>query len=251
MEGLLMGEEVDTTSKTGVTFIQLRSQTGTTIVTGVITFLDVLGWKGIYSRKTNAIHSLMQLVEGVRSQAEEHRGRINGSIEIKSISDTIVIFTPCTEDEVSIAIDIHGALCQWIIPKSIEAEIPVRGAISYGEIEVKENIFVGKAVDEAAAWHEHADWIGVHLTPTAEYFSDIKEDNALWVMFPPPNKTPLRWEAHCVNWTADWQDRLKKTQDIKKKFCKLGPIVPEIAGKYANTLKFIDTIKQPSSQDNV
>lgn len=244
-------EEVDTPIKTGESSTKTYLATEndillwakqSEIITGVITFLDVLGWKGVYSRKTNAISSLMQLIEGVRSQAEEHRGRITGSIDVKSISDTIVIFTPCTEDEVSIAIDIHGALCQWIIPKSIDAEIPVRGAISYGELEVKENIFVGKAVDEAAAWHEQADWIGVHLTPSAEYLFEIQNGRAKWVAFPPPTKTPLRWEPHCIDWTANWQDRSQKIQDLKKKFCLLGPIVPEIAGKFANTLKFIETI---------
>ncbi len=232
-----MGEEADKPSKIGPTTVK-----------GVITFLDVLGWKGVYSRKTNAIHILMQLIEGVRSQAEEHRGRITGNIEVKSISDTIVIFTPCKEEEVSVAIDIHGALCQWIIPKSIDAEIPVRGAISYGEFEVNGNIFVGKGVDEAAAWHEQADWIGVHLTPSAEYLFDVEDGRAQWVSFSPPTKTPLKWEPHCIDWTADWQDRSKKIQDIKKKFCLLGPIVPEIAGKYANTLKFIEyTNPKPES----
>lgn len=231
------------------------SKTTAATVCGVVTFLDVLGWKGVYSRKTNAIHSLMKLIEGVRSQAEEHRGRITGNIEVKSISDTIVIFTPCTKNEVSIAIDIHGALCQWIIPKSIDAEIPVRGAISYGEFEVNGNIFVGKAVDEAAAWHEQADWIGVHLTPSAEYLFDIENGTvengmAQWVTFSPPTKTPLKWEPHCINWTADWQDRSKKIQGIKEKFCLLGPIVPEIAGKFANTLKFIDTIEKLSLPDD-
>ena len=212
-------------------------------VTGVVTFLDVLGWKGIYSRKTNAIDSLTQLIQGVSSKAEEHSERIHGFIAVKSISDTIVIFTPCTESDASTVIDIHGSLCQWIIPKSIDAEIPVRGAISYGEFEVNGNIFVGKAVDEAASWHEQADWIGVHLTPSAEYLFDIDDGKAQWITFSPPTKTPLKWEPHCVNWTADWQDRSKKIQDIKKKFCLLGPIVPEIAGKFANTLKFIEYAK--------
>lgn len=225
------------------------SVTGVTGVTGVITFLDVLGWKGVYSRKKNAIHSLMQLIKGVRSKADEHRGRINSDIEVKSISDTIVIFTRCTEDEASTAIDIHGSLCQWVVPESIYAEIPVRGAISYGELEVNGNIFVGKAVDEAASWHEQADWIGVHLTPSAEYLFDIEDGRAQWVTFSPPTKIPLSWKPHCVNWTAGWQDRSEKIQDIKKKFCLLGPIVPEIAGKFANTLQFIEDIKCKSSPD--
>lgn len=208
--------------------------------TGVVTFLDVLGWKGVYTRKKDAISSLTKLVEEVSKQAQKQRGRINANVDIKSISDTIVIFTPCKEDEVSTAIDIHGVLCQWIIPESINSEIPVRGAISFGEFETKDNIFVGKAVDEAASWHEQADWIGVHLTPSAEFIFDARDREAKWVKFTIPSKTSLKWETHCVNWTVGWQDKSKNIEDIKRNFRRLGPIVPEITGKFVNTLKFIE-----------
>ena len=42
------------------------------------------------------------------------------------------------------------------------------------------NIFVGKAVDEAASWHEQADWIGVHLTPSAEYAFKSTAKKSAW-----------------------------------------------------------------------
>lgn len=210
---------------------------------GVITLLDVLGWKGIYSRKKNAIYSLATFIEKIREKSEEHRGKINDGTEVLSISDTIVIYTPCSEEEVSEAIDIHRALCQWIIPESIYEGIPVRGAISYGEVKVQKNIYVGKAVDEAASWYEQADWIGVHLTPSAEFIIDIKDDRAKWIKFSTKCKNQMDKELYCVNWTADWQDKKQEIKNIEKKFCKLGPITPEIVGKFKNTLKFIEEIK--------
>ncbi|AKJ39875.1 hypothetical protein [Methanosarcina barkeri] len=221
------------------------------IKTGVVTFLDVLGWKGVYNRKTDAIISLTNLVEGVSSLATRQRGgKLNSDTLVKSISDTIAIFTPCTEEEFSIAIDIHGLLCQWIIPHSIEAEIPVRGATAFGEFEIKDSIFVGKAVDEAASWHEQSDWIGVHLTPSAEYLFNVGS-NPRWIEFTPPSKTPLKCKLHCVNWIPNWQDETKDRdiEYIKEKFRRLGPIVPELAGKFANTLQFIKDIKAKNSPD--
>lgn len=206
---------------------------------GVVTFLDVLGWKGVYDRNPNAIASLTQLVEGVRLEAKKQRGRVNSDVSVKSISDTIAIFTKCTEDEITTAIEIHGKLCQWIIPRSIDFEIPVRGAIAYGEFEMKENIFIGKAVDEAASWHEHADWIGVHLTPSAEFAFTPQMNASLWKKYKTPNKSRLDWETHCVDWTIGWKDRELELKRMKDKFRRLGPIVPEIAGKFTNTLKYI------------
>jgi len=208
---------------------------------GVVTFLDVLGWKGVYDRKQDAIGSLTNLIEGVKTRADgASRGRIVESVEVKSISDTIAIFTFCSDAETVAAIEVHGELCQWLIPESIESEIPVRGATAFGNFEIHDSIFVGKAIDEAASWHEQSDWIGVHLTPSAEYVFETKKSNAAWVKFRPPHKNRLDWEPHCVNWTADWTNRVDETKQIKDKFRRLGPIVPEIAGKFANTLSFIE-----------
>ena len=210
---------------------------------GVVTFLDVLGWKGVYDRKRDAIGSLTRLIDGVKTRAgTSARGRIIAGVEIKSISDTIAIFTYCTEAEIAAAIEIHGELCQWLIPESIDSEIPVRGATAFGDFELGESIFVGKAIDEAASWHEQADWIGVHLTPSAEYVFKPKASGSAWSPFTPPNKTRLNWKPHCVDWTKGWSDRGQKIEEIKGKFRRLGPIVPEIAGKFTNTLGFVDAM---------
>lgn len=210
---------------------------------GVVTFLDVLGWKGVYDRKRDAIPSLTRLIDGVRSRAEEsRRGRLLGKVEVKSISDTIAIFTYCSEKEIVAAIEIHGELCQWLIPESIDSEIPVRGATAFGGFELGESIFVGKAIDEAASWHEESDWIGVHLTPSAEYVFKRNRTNSVWSPFTPPNKTRLVWKPHCVDWTKDWSNRDQRIEEIKGKFRRLGPIVPELAGKFTNTLSFVDAM---------
>lgn len=212
---------------------------------GVVTFLDVLGWKGVYDRKNDAINSLRRLVEGLELRVEKcSRGLIVGNVEVKSISDTIALFTFCTESEISKAIEVHGRLCKWVIPESIRSEIPVRGATSYGTFEIHGNIFVGKAVDEAASWHEYADWIGVHLTPSAEFVYTPSEKATAWKRYSPPNKNRLSWDTHCVDWTASWNNHAEEIKDIKNKFRNLGPIVPEIAAKFTNTLKFISTRNQ-------
>lgn len=211
--------------------------------TGVITFLDVLGWQGIYARNSNAIKSLKSLIEEIKTKSKYERGfdNIFYDVEIKSISDTIVILTPCKERDAATAINIHGTLCQWIIPYSIKEEIPIRGAISFGEFQNVDNIFLGKAVDEAAAWHEQADWIGVNLTPSAEYLYDVEIKNNLWVKYSLPiTKSSVKWESRCVNWTSHWENKDDEIKKIKDKFRQLGPMTPDIAGKFVNTLKFID-----------
>ena len=205
---------------------------------GVVTFLDVLGWKGVYDRKEDAIGSLTVLIDGARNEAKKKRGRIRHEIIVKSISDTIALFAFAEDSEVSEVIEAHGEICQWLIRESIEAELPVRGAIAFGEFQIRDNIFVGKGIDEAASWHEQADWIGVNLTPSAEFVFQPKAGSRTWLHHEPPLKSRLRWKTHCVNWTSDWKDREDRERAVRRKFLRLGPIVPEIAGKMTNTLAF-------------
>lgn len=208
---------------------------------GVVTFLDILGWKGVYSRKTDAIRSLTLLIEGAKKEAlKRSRGRSTESVEIKSISDTIAIFTFASDKEISDVIDVHGEVCHWLLQKAIEAELPLRGAIACGEFQISDNIFVGKAIDEAAAWHEQSDWIGVHLTPSAEFIFIPSPKSQQWLVYQPPFKNRLQWKTHCVNWTSKWEDRATEIESVKSKFLRLGPIIPEIAGKFTNTLGFAD-----------
>ena len=152
------------------------------------------------------------------------------------------MFTLCGESEVTTAIEIHGELCQWLIPESIKMELPMRGATAYGEFEVIDNIFVGKAVDEAASWHEQGNWIGVNLSPSAEFaFSPLLKSSA-WIPFAAPIKVPMKWQPHCVNWVADWDLVAVKTKDVQQRFQRMGPILPEIAPKFINTLSFIKEV---------
>lgn len=211
---------------------------------GIVTFLDVLGWKGVYDRQADAIDSLKRLVDGVKKDAARKRGRINGDVNVQSISDTIAIFTACSEKEISQAIEIHGELCQRLIPASIRAGLPMRGATSYGNFEISDNIFVGKAVDEAASWHEQGNWIGVNLTPSAEFVFSKSETRSAWVSYLAPIKTPMKWDPHCVNWLKDWTDFVSEKKLVQERFLSMGPIVPEVAPKFINTLAFIDKMTE-------
>jgi hypothetical protein len=208
-------------------------------ISGVVTFLDVLGWKGIYDRHDDAILALSRLVQGLVKEAEKKRGIITRETDIKSISDTIVIFSYCFEDEIQQALEIHGQLCQWVIPQSIKSEIPVRGATAYGEFSIQDNIFIGQAIDEAAAWHEQADWIGVHLTPSAEFVFQCSSITSAWHPYSPPLKSKSNYHLHAVNWKNSWMgDGVESMETLKNRFRKFSPIAPEIAGKFFNTLDF-------------
>ncbi len=237
---------------------------------GVVTFLDILGWKGIWQRKIKKPMDLLdEIIEyfliGLEYWKAEY-GRNIGRTDIVNISDTFAIFSELqslpitgleglqgnlTVDNKSEkeSIELHGFLCKMGLIRSIELGIPLRGATSIGKFIFKDNRFVGEAVDEAADWYEATDWIGVHMTPTASFRF---REATYWLPYTPPfNKGP-KWETNCLDWIQGWYpdeaDINKRKQKLKDAFMEMGPIGPDIVGKFTNTLKFFDYCTRDISQ---
>jgi hypothetical protein len=219
---------------------------------GAVTFLDVLGWKGIWQRKDDPIQALESLRERLKNKADIYeRGRNIEQTNVLSISDTIVLLTEVSEIGKSTeALDLHGQLCAESLFYSLEQQIPLRGATGYGEFSVstENNIFVGKAIDETASWYEQADWIGVFMTPSAFYSYD-SEKPRWWVKHAPPLKKELKFETYATVW-AEIINTERTASEIAKSFGKMSPIIPEIITKFSNTQKFLQEIQSTTNQSD-
>jgi hypothetical protein len=216
--------------------------------TGVVTYLDILGWKGIYNRERDPISILVKLIAKLNKLNEKHRG-LDSAPEIRSISDTIVLSSmEVKETDATRVIDMHGDICSHAIAESISERIPLRGATAFGDFETENNVYVGRAIDEAASWHESGEWIGVHLTPSAMFAcgSILKH----WIHYESPTKAVAKHSTPCVNWTDKWK-RLASPDDPRRRlgeaFRAMGPITPEISPKFINTLHFYDRIASHST----
>jgi hypothetical protein len=100
---------------------------------------------------------------------------------------------------------------------------------------------LGYAVDEAASWHEATDWIGVILTPSAYIkVKDIRIE-ALTEYDKIPFKRSEKNLNKCVNW--GYENTIELVDIISKK----GPLIPEIAPKYLNTLAFLENMQEDAN----
>jgi hypothetical protein len=214
---------------------------------GAVTFLDVLGWKGIWTRQDDAIDKLKALIAAARGSIataielgaqhiDDLRGFDERAVRVESISDTIVLSTPGAANAM---LWLHGAICQVAICASIDSDIPVRGATCYGEYETDDRIMVGPAIDEAASWHESTDWIGVVQTPTAYMsYSDVVGLPRVWASDTAPLKAG-RLETYCVDWSRHWRETLGRGEvELKVAFTRMRPLDTSIAAKYLNALSF-------------
>ena len=212
--------------------------------TGAVTFLDVLGWKGIWQQNPKAIETLYSLVQQVKRIAENVAGEyqnvkeLRGKSEITtvlSISDTIAMFTAAPAE---VAIEIQAKICSKVLPEALLQELPLRGAVSYGDYTIKDRIMLGYAVDEAASWHEATDWIGVVLSPSASLKIRGKQPETVIEYDKIPFKNPEKNLKYCIDWSFPKRDELLTIIDKK------GPLIPEIAPKYLNTLAFLDMLEE-------
>ncbi len=210
---------------------------GLSVKKGAVTFLDVIGWKGIWEREKDAVVTLHGLIEKIAQYASNITNIIGNedsaergiTTKVISISDTIAIFT---FGDPYHTIKIHAEICRLAIPESIKRRLPLRGAICYGEYSYIGNIMVGPAVDEAASWHESTDWIGAILTPSGKFQlrNNYPEQFVKYADIPFKNKT--YGLDICVGW--EFPD-----DELYELFNEMGPFSPEIAPKFLNTFNFI------------
>lgn len=207
---------------------------------GAVTFLDVLGWKGIWLRRSakEVLKQLEGLIALAEKTANEFRGieEFTANIRVLSISDTIVLLTSGDAEKV---LPVHGLICQELLTESIRLGMPLRGATSYGNYSVSSGtILVGPAVDEAASWHEALDWIGVVMTPTAEYtWSPIDP----WIQY---KHAPVKSMGNRTFWCVNWCLKGLTESELKEFFAKAAPLDTNVAGKYINTFEFMQFVSQ-------
>jgi hypothetical protein len=220
---------------------------------GAIMLLDVLGWNGIWQRKKNPHESLKELIKGIdyavgyyrESKDEKDREFIQSvKIEYRSISDTIAVIV---YGEPTRAIELQSLISCLLVTKSISEGIPLRGAISYGDLFLSDNILVGPSIDEVASWYESSESIGVFLTPSALF--QYNPDTAVYKEFILVKddifiKDFGIFKTFSANWPRMWESdtemKSARKNELMKCFLRMGPITPAIAKKYMNSLAFFE-----------
>lgn len=212
---------------------------------GAVTFLDVLGWKGIWNNHPNALAELVKFISNIRDDIDlfnynynvkaklKNRNKSDISTEVKSISDTIVLFTEAKEKNAEEVIRLHADYCAYVLEEALKRKFPLRGAISYGKYDNSLNIMIGPAVDEAAAWHESTDWIGVILTPSAQMALKSKDQGMIITYDNIPFKKNIKGLKQCVFWDYN-------SDALYRLFMDMGPHMQDVAPKYLHTLEYIN-----------
>lgn len=212
---------------------------------GAITMLDILGWKGIWERHEDPVGELKKVRDITRINIEGTQQTLidcwkyhkNFSTRYLTFSDTIVIINFGEPKE---TINFQICMTSAIIVNCIRNGLPMRGAISYGDLYVEDTIFMGPAVDEVAENHQKLQLIGCYLAKPMTKDFKVSYIDLIDYLIPMKNG---KINGKLINWVDSWINYYGYSyEDLKKLLSVMedsGLCAQNIREKYANTWDFI------------
>lgn len=232
---------------------------------GYVMMLDVLGFRDFVSKKTgNDFFDIWNTIKtSIVNQKNliEERLKQAVTIDVICLSDTLIVCVSLNETD---RIDDKYLLC--FLPLLIDTffysqiksnQVFFRGAISYGKFtySTEQNIIMGHALDEVSEWYEATDWIGIILSPSAEYALEklilekgdcdglIKGMTDRFIEY---SKIPFKKDIpNLCKYAYLWVDKSTTVEKNKEKVIELLGIYSDlkhtvsIASKYKHSLDFI------------
>ena len=213
---------------------------------------DILGLKRLMRTTdllelSDQLECLIQILRGCGEEPcvfEVGGRRSSGVPVVLQASDSFVVFSDVKSDAdvVQLLWNVHH-----LIFHAIQRELPIRGAIAYGEalVQTEPPIFIGPAVAEAFEWEKRQAWAGACLAPSLE--SHVSRSHLGEALFPlvVPYALPLhedRQDGLAVNWTSD-AFYFMEPSHARTKFrdCPASdPDYPRVMEKVNNTVQFLD-----------
>lgn len=128
-------------------------------------YFDLLGFANLV--RTSEIHDVLPIYEKALDAIEEKANpkRAKG-LNYSWFSDTFIIFTKGSSLEEFALIEQASRL---FFQKLILHKIPVRGALSFGDLytQQEKNIFLGEALMDAYEYGEKQNWLNLVVSPSA------------------------------------------------------------------------------------
>lgn len=136
-----------------------------------VCFFDIMGFKDMVMRDSHInIYKKMDEFSKAKKFIEspdKPNNYLNDSIKMVSFSDSIVVFT---KDDSKECLEILTLAAVWLFKKAIQTGIPMKGAISHGEMSVNiaGQIFFGQPLIDAYLLEEELAFYGIVIHNSAE-----------------------------------------------------------------------------------
>ena len=144
---------------------------------GIVAILDALGAASYDDKEIQEfLESREVVIRLLRSKAERVAEILSvARVKTYTFNDTILIVLACGEERPSSEeIQAFVSVLRKLLVDSLKRRIMFRGAFAIGPFyeDSATNTILGKAVTDAAAWYDKADWIGILATPRTTVLID-------------------------------------------------------------------------------
>ena len=175
---------------------------------GILVLMDRIGTKGIW--KTDdpdiVINHWSVFVNLIKKNIVDELKKKYYDVRFTVFSDTIFITVYGGDKEESV-LDVGSALV-WLMGSGIGTGFHFRGCLSYGLIIESPDSIIGPAIDEAAEYYTHQQWIGLSAAPSVFNIlqnidaSRISSKNKAptYVKYDIPLKDGIEKNGWAVNW---------------------------------------------------
>lgn len=224
--------------------------------------LDVLGIKGIWQREP--VNEIVQKWERMVFDFRDIERSLNENphnnivTHIQFFSDTIIV-TYEGDDPIDL-LSYMSLHLTYPFCHSLTEKVFLRGAISVGRFRRTENMIIGPAIDEAAEFYEHSNWVGITLTPSAGQIIDktMKEHNrhGWYEKFIVPSNTgdeevwALNWPTH-MRGVMQFIPDTREPRDVLSEVFSNPPNDPRVISKYETTSNFFDEMISRRGEGNL
>jgi hypothetical protein len=226
---------------------------------GIVAILDALGAANYDDKEIRIfLQSRKKVMDLLKDKAGHVAGRLDvARVETYTFNDTLLIVLESkdekpTRDE----IDAFVTVLRKLLVDSLSRKIMFRGSFAIGSFygQSDTNTILGKAVTDAAAWYDKADWIGILATPrTTIFINQMKERGAelghLLIEYEVPLTDDKNILLHVVNWPKGfWVNSItpcrsgEKPREAFLRLLSQFSIPRGTESKHFNTISFFDHV---------
>lgn len=229
---------------------------------GAIAIIDILGIRGLWARDEikKTIDEWQNIIDDFKDFvkiAEDFDPNVKVNLQV--FSDTIIL--TYESSDVIKALEYISTHLAYPFCHSILRKIFLRGTISVGKFIRSESLIVGPPIDEAVEWYELSDWMGISLSPSADFLMNENfyktKMQGLYIKYDVPQKDNRTRNCWVLDWPNPMKEVMKHLGDNREPkeallnaFSSL-PVSPSAISKYTNTLKFYETIMKEPDPDKL
>jgi hypothetical protein len=222
-----------------------------------VALFDILGFESLVRNK--ALDSVFNIYSIVKKKTDKNIGEINKVLALNNykikitsrvFSDTIFFYTSDIKGQNQKIVDktfeaLMGA-CYFLLKNACRFYLPLRGAITIGELMVSGDVEVGASIIDAYKREKAQDWIGCWIADecldrisNSESYFNKKEI----VRYEIPLKCGIVQKLYALNWLSHepFRDNFDK---ILGHMASKAKNEWEVKRKYMNTHMFIDFLKK-------